>query len=78
MLDLLELPYNDYFEYFAPSYHLHIEPSNSENQNDREYLQNVQYVYAVNRRAYTQRFREHVLENLRKLPAVPSVQMQRT
>ncbi len=28
-----ELPYNDYYEYFAPDHHLHISPSNMENLN---------------------------------------------
>jgi histone deacetylase 1/2 len=37
-----ELPYNDYFEYYAPTFRLHIEPSNATNENTREYLQKIQ------------------------------------
>jgi len=34
-----KLPYNEYLDYYAPDYKLHIEPSNMENQNSREYLE---------------------------------------
>ena len=37
-----ELPYNDYFEYFGPDYHLHVQPSNMENLNDRPHLEAIQ------------------------------------
>ncbi|KAL3093089.1 hypothetical protein niasHT_022539 [Heterodera trifolii] len=56
-----ELPYNDYFEYFAPNYRLHIDASNETNHNTEEYLRTVQ---------------NSVLENLSNLSHVPSVQMQ--
>ncbi|ELW72927.1 Histone deacetylase 2 [Tupaia chinensis] len=36
---LNELPYNDYFEYFGPDVKLHISPSNTTNQNTKEYLE---------------------------------------
>lgn len=36
---LLELPFNDYLEYYGPEYRLHISPSNMENLNTREYLE---------------------------------------
>jgi hypothetical protein len=39
-----ELPYNDYLEYYGPDYRLHIEPSNMENLNTKEYL--IQNMYA--------------------------------
>jgi hypothetical protein len=35
---ILELPYNDYFEYFGPDFKLHISPSNMPNSNQQEYL----------------------------------------
>lgn len=54
-----ELPYNDYFEYFAPDFKLHIAPSNMSNLNSTEYLQNV---------------KERLFENLRHMPFAPSVQ----
>jgi histone deacetylase 1/2 len=57
-----ELPYNDYFEYFSPNYRLHIDPSQSNDENDVEYMQSIQ---------------QHVLENLNQLQGPPGVQMQR-
>ena len=38
---LLELPYNDYFEYYGPEFKLHITPSNMTNHNTNEYLDKV-------------------------------------
>ena len=35
------LPYNDYFEYFAPDYKLHLPVSNMENRNSAKYLDNI-------------------------------------
>ena len=40
-LSQLELPYNDYFEYFGPDFKLHISPSNMTNQNTNEYLEKI-------------------------------------
>lgn len=40
-LPQLELPYNDYFEYFGPDFKLHISPSNMTNQNTNEYLEKI-------------------------------------
>lgn len=37
----LELPYNDYFEYFGPDFKLHISPSNMANQNTNDYLEKI-------------------------------------
>lgn len=56
-----ELPYNDYFEYFGPDFRLHITPNNMDNQNTPEYLNKC---------------REIIIENLRHVESVPSVQMQ--
>eukprot|EP00180_Rhodochaete_pulchella_P003037 Plantae.Rhodophyta-Rhodochaete_pulchella.ctg4926.p1 GENE.Plantae.Rhodophyta-Rhodochaete_pulchella.ctg4926~~Plantae.Rhodophyta-Rhodochaete_pulchella.ctg4926.p1 ORF type:complete len:421 (+),score=63.46 Plantae.Rhodophyta-Rhodochaete_pulchella.ctg4926:152-1414(+) len=55
------IPYNDYWDYFAPDYQLHIKPTSADNANTREYLENVKI---------------KVLENLRQLDGAPSVQMQ--
>jgi len=55
-----ELPYNDYFEYFAPDHHLHISPSNMENLNNAEYLAKI---------------KERILENLRHVPCAPGPQI---
>ena len=38
---LLELPYNDYFEYYGPDFKLNISPSNMPNQNSAEYLDKI-------------------------------------
>lgn len=37
----LELPYNDYFEYYGPDFKLHISPSNMPNQNNLDYLDKI-------------------------------------
>ncbi|KAK4538382.1 hypothetical protein CDCA_CDCA17G4407 [Cyanidium caldarium] len=57
-----QIPYNDYWEYFAPDYSLHIQPSAElENQNTAEYLDKV---------------KSKVLEQVRQLRGAPAVQMQ--
>lgn len=55
-----ELPYNDYYEYFAPDHHLHISPSNMENLNTPDYLN---------------RIKERIFENLRHMPFAPGAQI---
>ena len=35
------LPYNDYFEYFAPDYKLHLPVSNMENKNSPKQLEDI-------------------------------------
>jgi len=55
-----ELPFNDYFEYFGPDFRLHISPSNHDNQNSEEYLENSV---------------KQIIENLRHTASRPSVQM---
>ena len=54
------LPYNDYYEYYAPDYELDVRPSNMDNANSREYLEKIL---------------SQVLENMRRTQHVPSVQM---
>mmetsp|Transcript_7974 Transcript_7974/g.24033 ORF Transcript_7974/g.24033 Transcript_7974/m.24033 type:complete len:405 (-) Transcript_7974:430-1644(-) len=57
-----DLPYNDYWEYFAPYYRLHFHPlEGRENLNTQTYIEGIKV---------------RVMENLRNLPAAPSVQMQ--
>mgnify|MGYP003683317225 CR=1 FL=1 len=58
-----ELPYNDYFEYYAPDFKLHITPSNMENLNTPEYLDKI---------------KERLFENLRQINHAPSVPFQQT
>jgi len=55
------IPYNDYWEYFAPDYNLHVEKTQMENANSKMYLEKL---------------RIKIMENLRSLNAAPSVQMQ--
>eukprot|EP00051_Salpingoeca_urceolata_P005933 m.78953 g.78953 ORF g.78953 m.78953 type:complete len:430 (+) comp14606_c0_seq3:204-1493(+) len=58
----LELPYNDYFEYFGPDFHLHPDTTTSvPNKNTAEYLREI---------------RRHVEDNLKKLQGAPGVMMQ--
>ena len=56
-----DLPFTDYYEYYAPDVELDVKPSNMDNANSPEYLE---------------RIKQTVLENLRRTQAVPSVQMQ--
>ncbi|KAI9731553.1 MAG: histone deacetylase [Cirrosporium novae-zelandiae] len=55
-----KLPYNDYYEYFAPDYELNVRASNMENANSREYLEKIKI---------------QVIENLKRTAHAPSVQM---
>jgi histone deacetylase 1/2 len=55
-----DLPFTDYYEYYAPDFELDVKPSNMDNANSPEYLE---------------RIKQTVLENLRRTQAVPSVQM---
>lgn len=53
-----ELPYNDYLGYYGPDYKLHLQPSNMENLNTPESLEDIH---------------RRVTENLRHLPCAPSL-----
>lgn len=56
-----QLPYNDFFDYYSPDFQLHLNPtSNMENLNKPEILQNIT---------------SRILQNLKNLQGVPSVQM---
>ncbi|OHT14228.1 Histone deacetylase 1 [Tritrichomonas foetus] len=55
-----ELPSNEYMGYFGPENHLHLIPSNMENLNSKEDLDNI-YM--------------SVVESLRHLPCAPNVQL---
>ena len=55
-----EIPYNDYYEYFAPDYKLHLEPEDMENMNGKAALDSV---------------RTELLSQLQSLQGAPSVQM---
>eukprot|EP00181_Compsopogon_caeruleus_P003537 CAMPEP_0184681042 /NCGR_PEP_ID=MMETSP0312-20130426/3995_1 /TAXON_ID=31354 /ORGANISM="Compsopogon coeruleus, Strain SAG 36.94" /LENGTH=501 /DNA_ID=CAMNT_0027131609 /DNA_START=164 /DNA_END=1669 /DNA_ORIENTATION=- len=53
-----DIPYNDYYEFYGPDFRLHITPSNIEDHNSREHLENM---------------RNRILKHLSELPAAPSV-----
>lgn len=55
-----DLPYNDFFEYYAPDFKLHLTPSSQEDTNKREHLDNIT---------------NKILQNLKNLQGAPSVQM---
>lgn len=42
------MPQNEYIEYFAPEYKLHLPVSNMENLNTKEYLDSIMYIIANN------------------------------
>ena len=57
-----DIPYNDYYEYYAPDFKLHLTPSMAmENLNEREELE---------------RTTQEVLENLSALKGAPSLTLQ--
>lgn len=56
----IEIPVNEYYEYFGPDYELNVKSSNIEDMNTRGYLDRVKGI---------------VLENLRSVGGPPSVQM---
>lgn len=55
-----ELPFNDYYEYYAPDYELNVRASNMDNANTPEYLDKIKV---------------QVIENLKRTTFAPSVQM---
>ncbi|KAI9658971.1 MAG: histone deacetylase [Bathelium mastoideum] len=55
-----QLPFNDYYEYFAPDYELDVKPSNMDNANSNDYLEKI---------------KNQVIENLKRTTFAPSVQM---
>ncbi|XWW95308.1 hypothetical protein V2A60_003266 [Cordyceps javanica] len=55
------LPYNEYYEYYAPDFELNVRSSNMENSNSREYLEKITAA---------------VIDNLRNTGPAPSVQLQ--
>ena len=55
-----QLPYNDYHEFFAPDFNLHIEKSNMTNLNSPAYIEDCTV---------------KLMENLRNVQHAPSVQM---
>lgn len=56
-----QLPQHEYYEYFGPDYTLHVAPSNMENKNTRQLLEEI---------------RNNLLDNLSRLQHAPSVQFQ--
>ncbi|XP_076940958.1 histone deacetylase 19-like isoform X1 [Bidens hawaiensis] len=56
-----KMPQHEYYEYFGPDYTLHVAPSNMENKNSRQLLDEI---------------RSKLLDNLSKLQHAPSVQFQ--
>lgn len=55
-----DLPHNDFYEYYAPDFKLHLTASNMENMNKRDHLDSI---------------RSRILQNLSNLQGAPSVQM---
>ena len=56
----LEIPMNEYYEYFGPDFELDVRSSNMNDLNTREYLDRVKRI---------------VLENLRQIGGPPGIQM---
>jgi len=60
---LLDIPVNEYFEYFGPDYQLDVKASNTDDLNSPAYLERVKNI---------------VMEHLRHVGGPPSVQMTGT
>ncbi|TFJ83727.1 hypothetical protein NSK_004831 [Nannochloropsis salina CCMP1776] len=56
-----EIPRNDYYDYYAPDYKLHLPAGTTENQNSTEGLEAIKV---------------QILQQLSQIPGAPSVQMQ--
>ena len=56
-----EIPYHDYYEYFAPSHNLHLTPENMPDENDQSTIDNI---------------RTDLLQTLQNLQGAPSIAMQ--
>ncbi|KAG5518320.1 hypothetical protein PMAC_003116 [Pneumocystis sp. 'macacae'] len=56
-----EMPFNDYYEYYGPTYELNVPASNMQNMNSKEYLEKIKI---------------EVLKNLSRTKFAPSVQIQ--
>lgn len=56
-----KMPQHEYYEYFGPDYTLHVAPSNMENKNSRQLLDEI---------------RAKLLDNLSRLQHAPSVPFQ--
>lgn len=78
-----DLPYNDYYEYYAPDFKLHLQPANLQNHNSPEYLEKIKCVFVKKLLSLLNCLvnfcvslcRIKLLENLRNLPHAPGVQM---
>ena len=62
---LSDIPYNDYYEYYCPDYSLHIQPSNMEDLNSKEYIEGVKLNLF------------QVLKDLPHAPSAPFVEVPR-
>ena len=56
-----EIPFNDYYEYYAPDYNLHLTPEPQENLNDKQMLDGI---------------RTELMQQLQDLQGAPSIAMQ--
>ncbi|KAH7347044.1 histone deacetylase 1 [Pyrenochaeta sp. MPI-SDFR-AT-0127] len=63
-----QLPFNDYYEYFAPDYELDVRPSNMENANSHDYLHKIKSAVIENIR----RTGKPSVEAFTTIPDVPS------
>ncbi|KAI4704577.1 histone deacetylase [Alternaria sp. BMP 2799] len=63
-----QLPFNDYYEYFAPDYELDVRPSNMENANSHDYLHKIKSAVIDNIR----RTGKPSVEAFTNIPDVPA------
>ncbi|KAA8621285.1 Histone deacetylase 1 [Pyrenophora tritici-repentis] len=58
-----QLPFNDYYEYFAPDYELDVRPSNMENANSHDYLHKIKSAVIENIRRTGKPSRDKQIEH---------------
>ena len=68
-----EIPYNNFIEWYAPTYQLHLPKSDMKNQNTTAYLDNMMSAWLPDLM-----FRKEVFDHLSSIQGAPSVQIQHT
>jgi histone deacetylase 1/2 len=73
----LEIPPNEFYDYFGPTFDIGVLPSNMENLNTAEYVQKIRCDKVLGDDVFSfVLFRAKVIENLRHAQFAPSVQLQ--
>lgn len=75
----VDLPYNEFMDYYGPEFKMDVPATNIENLNEREYLEKIksaQLPSPATGRVADERDRVQVLDQMRDLPFAPSIAMR--